>query len=185
MSDVDYGLTYYKFEEYEDLIPALVIGDGNLLMQVVEGKNGEYGLSFNDNKQELLYVTSTSVKSLDNMINMFRHSRTKLAETLKVDATHNGINGEVRGISRIVSAANRLECGLIFTGARHCDELMRAQAKAANKKLTRSEQGFVDQKGNFYSREDAWKIAIRNNQIIYRVGGDTANGGTLYSENLY
>jgi hypothetical protein len=47
------------------------------------------------------------------------------------------------------------------------------------------EQGFVDQKGNFLSRTEAWQVAQTANQIIRRVGGDTANGGTLYSENLY
>ena len=48
-----------------------------------------------------------------------------------------------------------------------------------------SEQGFIDSWGVFYNRQDAWKIAEENNQIIRRVGGDTKDGGTLYSENLY
>ena len=45
-------------------------------------------------------------------------------------------------------------------------------------------QGFIDQFGDFYDRQEAWKIAEVNGQIFRRVGGDT-NGGTLYSENLY
>lgn len=45
-----------------------------------------------------------------------------------------------------------------------------------------TEQGFIDQHGNFYSREEAWKIAQANGQIIRRVGGDE---GRLFSENLY
>lgn len=46
-------------------------------------------------------------------------------------------------------------------------------------------QGFVDNEGNFLTREEAWKVAERCGQIIRRCGGDTANGGTLYSENLW
>lgn len=51
--------------------------------------------------------------------------------------------------------------------------------------ITNPVQGFVDQFGKFYTRTEAWKIAEANGQIRFRVGGDTANGGTLYSENLY
>ena len=49
------------------------------------------------------------------------------------------------------------------------------------------EQGFVDQFGNFYSREEAWIIAVTNGQIIRRVGGDMSldGEGKLFSENLY
>lgn len=48
-----------------------------------------------------------------------------------------------------------------------------------------SEQGFVDQHGQFYTREEAFRIAFANGQIINHCGGDITNGGTLYSENLY
>jgi hypothetical protein len=47
------------------------------------------------------------------------------------------------------------------------------------------DQGFIDQFGKYYTRTEAWKIAEAMGQIRYRCGGDTANGGTLYSENLY
>lgn len=47
------------------------------------------------------------------------------------------------------------------------------------------EQGFIDTWGVFHTREEAWKIASHHNQIIRRCGGDTVNGGRLYSENLY
>ena len=49
----------------------------------------------------------------------------------------------------------------------------------------KSEQGFVDRFGKFHNREEAWKIAEPAGQIRRRVGGDTINGGTLFSENLY
>lgn len=47
------------------------------------------------------------------------------------------------------------------------------------------EQGFIDQHGAFMSRREAWEVAEAAGQIIRRVGGDEADGGTLYSENLY
>jgi hypothetical protein len=43
------------------------------------------------------------------------------------------------------------------------------------------EQGFIDQHGKFYSREDAWDIAKENGQIFRDCDVD----GTLFSENLY
>lgn len=92
---------------------------------------------------------------------------------------------------RIICAANRdSETGVIILGIRHWDKSMHQQANW----MTRAndsddfifdEQGFVDQFGRFYDRQEAWKVAESNNQIIRRCGGDTANGGTLYSENLY
>lgn len=97
---------------------------------------------------------------------------------------------------RIVCAANRCEVtGRLLIGARHWDSHMRNQyeiiTNVANGwaendyHIGMEDQGFIDQHGNFYTREEAWKIAEENNQIIRRVGGDTRNGGTLYSENLY
>lgn len=48
-----------------------------------------------------------------------------------------------------------------------------------------AEQGFIDRFSKFHTRVEAWKIAESAGQIRRRVGGDTTNGGTLYSENLY
>lgn len=47
------------------------------------------------------------------------------------------------------------------------------------------EQGFVDNKYQFLTRTEAWKVAEAAGQIKRRCGGDTTDGGTLYSENLY
>lgn len=102
---------------------------------------------------------------------------------------------------RIVCAANR--CKLtqqMLIGARHWDHAMRCQYRIIELRenlldslgepiikynIATETQGFIDQHNRFYTREEAWKIAEENNQIICRVGGDTRNGGTLYSENLY
>lgn len=93
---------------------------------------------------------------------------------------------------RIVCAANRRRnTGELVLGARHFDVLMHHHISLIDQKYVDSavyvefEQGFIDQRGSFLSRTKAWKVAEAANQIIRRVGGDTANGGTLYSENLY
>jgi hypothetical protein len=85
---------------------------------------------------------------------------------------------------------------VIIAGARHYDEIMRANILALFHhvmdretaiKLARHdgwyacEQGFIDQKGEFLTREEAWPIAEAAGQIRNKVGPD----GILYSENLY
>lgn len=87
---------------------------------------------------------------------------------------------------RIVCAA--IQCdGTIFAGARHWDSVMRSQLSGRESALDKrfEQQGFIDNQGSFLSRTDAWRVANAAGQIIRRVGGDTANDGTLYSENLY
>lgn len=81
----------------------------------------------------------------------------------------------------VCSACRHIETGTIFCGARHFDNLIRGQIKAAGYKFTGYSQGFCDQYGRFYDREEAWKIAEKNGQI------KTISGtkGTLYSEDLW
>lgn len=71
----------------------------------------------------------------------------------------------------------------IVLGARHFDERMREQIAAAEGRLfwNPSQQGFIDQFGFFYNREEAWAIAEKNGQIKKEV----STPGTLYSESLY
>lgn len=85
---------------------------------------------------------------------------------------------------RIVCAANRNPAtGHLVLGVRHMDTLM--QAGVPNKLRLYTEQGFVDNKGNFLSRKEAFIVANKAGQLIRRCGGDDAQGGMLYSENLY
>lgn len=90
---------------------------------------------------------------------------------------------------RIVCAAN-LVCGgpsdgLIVLGVRHYCPVMRAQIQAMNLVGVKMIQGFVDNRGTWYSRQAAWVVAEAAGQIYRRCGGDASDGGTLYSENLY
>lgn len=82
----------------------------------------------------------------------------------------------------IVCAAIRNSNGGIICGPRHFDEIMRMQIDASTYYWKHAEQGFVDQRGQFLTREQAHVIAKEAGQIIRRVGGDD---GKLFSENLY
>lgn len=86
---------------------------------------------------------------------------------------------------RVVCAANRFPCGTVVLGARHYDMLMHVTMEKLGLEACDDEEGFVDQWGQFLTRTQAWKVAVAANQIWRRAGGDTADGGTLYSENLY
>lgn len=105
--------------------------------------------------------------------------------------------GEYEYNQRIVCAANLYPDGTIILGARHHDSLMNDCIKTyirdeeywngpnINFEPGKAIQGFIDQRCNFFTREEAWVIAEKANQIAFRCGGDTINGGRLFSENLY
>lgn len=87
---------------------------------------------------------------------------------------------------RIVCAANRTNfTGEIALGVRHYDGFMHHFYDDHPTHGDPVTQGFIDQFGKFYTRQEAWCVAYKNSQIVRRVGGDDSNGGTLYSENLY
>lgn len=88
----------------------------------------------------------------------------------------------MRSQLRIVCAAIRNSAGDVITGIRHFDLGMHEQIKKSSSCWIVSEQGFIDQFSNFYTREEAWKIASEANQIIRRCHGD---GKELFSENIY
>jgi len=86
----------------------------------------------------------------------------------------------------IVCAARKEPSGRIVIGARHNDEIMRSQySEAKAMREFPPEDGFIDQFCRFWTRTEAWKIAEKSGQIRNRCGGDTYEGGTLFSENLY
>ena len=91
-------------------------------------------------------------------------------------------NGLTKPQQIVVCAANRKD-GVVFCGARHCDSVMRKQAEAAGMTLTMAEQGFINQFGEFLTREEAMEIVKENGQPfnIKRNNGDSY----LFSEGLY
>ena len=93
----------------------------------------------------------------------------------------------------VVCAAMRKD-GFIIAGARHFDTVMRVAIKALNLGFGNWEQGFIDQKGIFMTREEAWKVADARGQIRRPTGWEPSleprkpnvgDEGCLFSENLY
>lgn len=88
---------------------------------------------------------------------------------------------------RIVCAAVRYPDGKMLVGPRHFDYTMLLQHQALKIEFEEgeSEKGFVDQEGKFYTRQEAWKLAEANGQILYRPEAYEKQVGTLFSEHLY
>lgn len=98
---------------------------------------------------------------------------------------------------RIVCAALLMDDGGLVIGIRHFDTGMRRVISLIYGEKGHSRvkvQGFVDQFGVFYSRNEAWKVAHKNKQIIRPTGFETfascqpdnlPEEWTLFSENLY
>ncbi len=110
---------------------------------------------------------------------------------------------------RIVSAAMLMDDGLIVPGVRHFSPDMRAVLKriygggfrlfglwlVKPYHLRVKAQGFIDSRGAFLEREEAWKVADAHGQIfLHNPNGNgqlipvPANQGTvetLFSEDLY
>ena len=77
---------------------------------------------------------------------------------------------------RVVCSALRAKDGAVICGARHFDAVMVATIAASDpldaRKWKMAEQGFIDQRGEFLTREEAHKVATEAGQIIRRCGGD-------------
>lgn len=90
---------------------------------------------------------------------------------------------------RVVCAAIEIEQRIIITGARHYDSIMNSMIDQLFSEEEFNQlmndglvlDGFIDNKGKFLCRGEAWIIAERQGQIIL----DTGSNGTLFSENLY
>lgn len=100
-------------------------------------------------------------------------------------------NGLDKPIEFIVCAAcKHPTLDLMAVGARHWDVTMRTQFKSFDPSLPNMkstaywEQGFINQFGDFLTREESMKIAKNGGQRIdiNRCGGSE---NTLYSEGLY
>ncbi len=92
---------------------------------------------------------------------------------------------------RVVCAAIRAADGSLLLGIRHYSHDMHLQiATRINgdsfKGRRDEDQGFVDQRGVFMSREEAYRVAASAGQILYPERcGQGLDGPKLYSEGLY
>jgi len=91
----------------------------------------------------------------------------------------------------IVCAANQLPDGTLLLGARHWDTQMRSQMRERYGKDWHNTtsfgtipQGFMDQFGRWFSREEAMQIARQNHQIIV-AEEEMLSLTALHSEDLY
>jgi hypothetical protein len=87
------------------------------------------------------------------------------------------------------STVDNIESGVIICGRRHGDcygvlKGIRGDDVDFSKEPDRDEQGFLTSKNRFVGREEAFRIAKANNQIIHKMF-DKDNKGTLASEDLY
>jgi len=93
-------------------------------------------------------------------------------------------NGIEKPQQIVVCAACRVN-GTMVCGARHFDKVMTDQIARLPLRLSwnTAEQGFINQFGDFLTREEAMKIVKENGQPfnIERNGGDVS----LFSEGLY
>ena len=105
--------------------------------------------------------------------------------------THNTQRGDGVSTRRVVCAAIRAADGELLLGIRHYSADMRRQITARHdgekfKHRHDEDQGFVDQRGVFMSREDAYIVADEQGQVWdWKACGDGLNGRKLYSEGLY
>jgi hypothetical protein len=87
-------------------------------------------------------------------------------------------------LDRVVCAALKCKAtGRIVLGLRHWDVFMHQNMSQESVSTTaNTEQGFVNQKGEFLTREEAWKVASDANQFI---NGRSQLPGFLFSEDIY
>ena len=86
----------------------------------------------------------------------------------------------------VVCAANRWSCGIVIMSARHFDTNMHAVCERVfgDKPYGCSEQGFIDQRGVFMDRKEAFLVARSAGQINVR-REKSPPYDTLFSEDLY
>ena len=82
---------------------------------------------------------------------------------------------------RVVCSAIRLDDGYIVLGARHFDKSMHDQLKRLGVKAPTAEQGFINQLGEFLTREKALDVAKEAGQILKK----HPPCNKLFSEDLY
>jgi len=83
----------------------------------------------------------------------------------------------------VCAACRNVRTGQIICGVRHFDMIMHGQIHESHQQgdWADADQGFVDQYGDYMTREEAYKAAIISGQFI----DDYRSNAVLYSEDLY
>jgi hypothetical protein len=96
---------------------------------------------------------------------------------------------EPRHGHRVVAAALRLTDGTVIVGVRHLDALMIAQLDrmgiSEGRQIVGHEQGFVDNKYQFLTREEAYRVALAAYQFDPNGPEYTGIRGCLFSEDVW
>ena len=87
------------------------------------------------------------------------------------------------GQRRIVCAACIDDRGIMVIGPRHWDMVMHEQNKFVRIDAHKAEQGFIDQRGCYLNRTEAFKVAMAAGQILHKSGNPDSK--ELFSEDLY
>lgn len=83
---------------------------------------------------------------------------------------------------QLVAAAIKTPNGMIYTGRRHYNIFNEAaQDTILSQELRKGTQGFIDEEGNFYNREEAKAHAI----AIGQIQEENMISSTLTSEDLW
>lgn len=96
-----------------------------------------------------------------------------------------------RSERRVVCAAIRAADGSVLIGTRHYAPDMHVQIDARRdgykfKHRHDEDQGFIDQRHVYMTREEAYRVALAAGQIRYPSAcGEGLDGPKLYSEGLY
>lgn len=79
----------------------------------------------------------------------------------------------------LVDAAIKYSDGEVLVASRHYQVIALRHSATGQTTGADAIQGFVDNSGNFYTREEAKKLALKNGQITKN------HKGELYSEDLW
>lgn len=126
-----------------------------------------------------------------NLVDIERYKPYDQDTLLRLNGRCVPINNAYGYPSKVVCAANSLhdkgtdpKFGILILGARHYDKLMRSHHSHLNQDLIKDKvktMGFIDNNGDFLTREEALMVALAAGQLIEK----NPPGYKLFSEDLY
>lgn len=122
----------------------------------------------------------------DTIIAGVHHGCKVLCDSLETSITYHNIKGQIEKWDEESKLPYYIEGHSCSDAVSDLEDIINQYGKhIPNFKRNEEIQGFLTSKYRFVDRYEAWKIALEQRQIVRRVGGDTENGGKLFSENLY